>query len=329
MDTKIVKVGVIGVGNIGYHHARVYSSMNDVNLVCVCDQDEKKGKEVAFKFKCKYYKNYLKMLEYEDLDAVSIAVPTSLHYEIGLDVLKAKIHVLMEKPLASSTEEALELIKIAKENNTILAVGHIERFNPAVQELKQYLSNGNLGEITSIVAKRVGVLPPQIKDTNVIIDLAIHDIDIICDLLGKLPTEIYASGGCALLSDRLDFADIFLKFGDIGCFIQVNWLTPVKIRHLSVTGTKGYIELNYITQQVQLYQSDLRIDYNDFGDFIISFANPRITTVPIIPREPLQVELESFIKAVKGESCEIVSGEEGLRALKIAELTIKQLKMNR
>jgi len=175
------------------------------------------------------------------------------------------------------------------------------------------------------VAKRVGMLPPQVKDANVIVDLAVHDIDIIGYLLGGMPTEVYAAAGRALLSDRIDHAEIFLKYGEIGCFIQVNWITPLKIRMLSVTGDKGYAELNYVTQRLDIYQSNLERHFDNFGDFVVRFGTPQAITVPVARQEPLRLELESFLRAVEGKGPLMVSGEDGVRALKVAEWAMEQL----
>lgn len=321
----MIRVAVIGVGNMGYHHARNYDSMAGAQLVAVAEADEERGRAAAERFGCHWYQRYQEMLQQEKIEAASIALPTSLHYSVALDVLDARIPVLVEKPLAASAAEAEALVAASRERGVVLMAGHVERFNPAVRELKRRLDAGELGDITSVVAKRVGVLPPQVEDANVIIDLAVHDIDIIGYLLGGMPTEVYAAAGRALLSDRLDHAELFLKYGQIGTFIQVNWITPLKIRMLSVTGTQGYAELNYVTQRLDIYQSNLERDYDDFGDFVLRFGTPRALTVPLTPLEPLRLELEAFLWAVEGKGPLEVSGEDGVRALRVAEWAMRQL----
>ena len=179
---------------------------------------------------------------------MSVATPTITHRQIAGELLDAGRHVLVEKPIASTVEAAEELCARAAAQGVVLAVGHVERFNPAVQELKRRLDAGMLGAPLSLVARRVGNMPPQIKDADVIVDLAVHDIDIFRYLLGAdRPDEIFASAGRAIVTDRFDFADIVLRFGEVTCFLQVNWLTPVKIRALALTGTNGYAEVEYVT----------------------------------------------------------------------------------
>jgi UDP-N-acetylglucosamine 3-dehydrogenase len=320
-----INVAVIGVGNMGYHHARNYAEIEGVRLVAVVDADETRGRSVARQFGCGYYANHHDLLAHEPIDAVSLAVPTGLHGAMAQEIMAAHVHLLVEKPLATSVAEAQALVRTSREMGVVLAVGHIERFNPAVQELKRRIEGDELGAITSIVAKRVGVLPPQVKDADVIIDLAVHDIDILNYLLGKMPTQVYATAGRALLSDRFDHAELFLKYEQVGCFIQVNWITPIKIRTLSVTGNAGYAELNYVTQKLDLYQSNLERQFDNFGEFIVRFGTPQSITVPIAPQEPLRLELESFLASIRGRPSSGVSGEDGVRALLVAEQAVQHL----
>jgi UDP-N-acetylglucosamine 3-dehydrogenase len=237
-----------------------------------------------------------------------------------MDTLSARVHTLVEKPIARSIDQASELIEASHEYDVRLAVGHVERFNPAVQELKRRMKAGELGIISSLVARRVGVMPPRIKDVNVILDLAVHDIDVAMYLLDQEPSAVAASGGSALLSNnRLDHSEIFLEFGSIGCFIQANWITPIKIRTLSVTGDAGHAELNYVTQRLEIFQSNLERHFGDFGDFVVRFGTPQTIAADITPQEPLRLELKSFLDAVEGKGSVIVTGEEGMRALEVAE----------
>ncbi|MBI4320673.1 MAG: Gfo/Idh/MocA family oxidoreductase [Chloroflexi bacterium] len=321
----MVDVAVVGVGNMGYHHCRVYSCIPGARLVAVADADRERAQAAAKRFGCRHYGSCQDLLAWENVDAISIALPTSMHYRVARDTIAAGVHVLVEKPLAANVEEAQALLGASRERGVVLAVGHVERFNPAVQELKRRIDAGELGEITSIVAKRVGVLPPQVKDANVIVDLAVHDIDIIGYLLGAVPTEVHAAAGRALLSDRFDHAELLLKYGQIGCFVQVNWITPIKIRTLSITGNKGYAELNYVTQRLDIYQSNVERHYDDFGDFVYRFGTPQAVTIPIEPREPLLLELEAFVRTVEGQGADIATCEDGVRALMVAEQAVRQL----
>jgi len=313
---------------MGKHHARIYSQLKNASLVAVSDINEKIGKKVAKEFNCQYYKDYNKMLNKERMECVSIAVPTKLHKKVALDVIKSKTHLLIEKPIALTTKEAQEIIKAAKKAKVKLTVGHIERFSPAIRVLKDIVKRGDLGEIISIIAKRVGMFPPQIKDANVIIDLAVHDIDIFNYLLDKQPSEVFAKGRKTLTNHREDSAEIFLSYGGTSGFIQVNWITPVKIRILSVTGSKGYAELNYITQKLEIYQSRYEKTVDNFGEFVIKFGEPIRKEIKVNKKEPLLCELESFIECIEKNKKPEVTGEDGLRVLTIAEKAVESLTRN-
>ena len=326
---KKLGVAVIGVGNMGRHHARVYFALKETDLIAVSDINEKTGKKIAKEFRCKYYKDYKEMLRREkNIEAVSIAVPTKAHKKVALEVIKFKKHLLIEKPIASNSQEAKEIIKAAKKAKVKLTVGHIERFNPAVQKLKEIIQKGVLGKVTSIIARRVGVFPPQGTDSNVIIDLAVHDIDIFNYLLFHQPTEVFALGRKVLTNHQEDSAEIFLSYNGISGFIQVNWITPVKIRTLSVTGSKGYAEMNYITQKLELYKSKYKKRIETFGE-IVKFSKLIKKEIKVNKKEPLLCELESFIKCIKKDKEPEVTGEDGLRALIIAEKAIESLTNNK
>ncbi|MBN2331246.1 MAG: Gfo/Idh/MocA family oxidoreductase [Candidatus Aenigmarchaeota archaeon] len=313
-----MKVGVIGAGSMGKNHARIYSEMPGVNLVGIADPDEHTGREVAKRCGCRHYKDHREFLEKERPDAVSVCVPTSLHYTVAKDVIERGVNLLIEKPITKNIRHAEEIVRLARKKGLKLAVGHIERFNPAVQRLKELIDAGKLGEITSILARRVGLFPPRIKDANVIIDIAVHDIDVFNYLLGKDPVKISASAGKALVNDREDYADIFMKYNGTNGLIEVNWITPVKIRVLNVTGTKGYAELNYITQDLEMHESNYRKTFDKFGDFVVRFGEPRKRLIRVRKQEPLKLELEDFIDSVKNDREPLVSGAEGLNVLRIA-----------
>ena len=320
-----MRVAVIGAGNMGKNHARVYAELEEAELVAIADRDKTK-KKLAEKLGCRFYDDYKEMAEKENIDAVSIALPTSLHKEASIFCLEKGLHVLVEKPIASSADEAEEIINAAERNKKLLMVGHIERFNPAVTELKKMIKKKKLGEIISLSAKRVGIFPPQIKDANVILDLAIHDIDVFNYLLERMPTKIYAEAGKALNEKREDHAFIMLAYNSILGFIQVNWITPVKIRELAVTGQRGYAELDYITQDLKIYETVIEKDYDSFGDFVLKFGKAEKEEIEIAKEEPLKVELRHFIECIERKTSSISSGEDAIKALKIAEDIMKMLK---
>lgn len=322
MSNKKINVAVIGTGHIGRHHVRNYSELACSRLVAICDLNQKIGKKLAQQYHCKFYHDYQKMLDTEPIEAISIAVPTKLHKTVALDVIKKKINVLIEKPIASTTKSAKQIIEAAQKNGIKLTVGHIERFNPAVTALKQMIKQGKLGKITSIIAKRVGPFISRIKDSGVLIDLAVHDIDIINHLLEKKPTKIYANGGRAIgrrREDHEDYADIFLNYdGSTSGYIQANWITPVIIRELHVTGTKGYAQLNYITQELNFYKSTYKKGYDDYGDFVIKFGTPQKISIPVTNEEPLKLELKAFLESIQKNIQPQITGNDALDALEIS-----------
>src|SRR3989304_4818805 len=314
-----MNAGVIGVGNMGRHHARNYSEITGVNLAAVSDIEPKIGKEIAKRFNCRYYADYRELLNKEKLDLVTIAVPTKLHKEVALGAIAKGIHILIEKPIAGTVADAKIIVQKAKQKGIKFTVGHIERFNPAVLKLKEMADKGKLGKITSIVTRRIGPMPAQIKDANVVIDIGVHDIDMMNWFYGKLPNAVVAGGGNALNKMRQDYVDIFLKYGECSGLAQANWITPVKIRKLTLSGTKAYAELNYITQELDFYECNYSTDYDDFGEFVIKFGDQKDKRVIKTENfEPLKAEIKSFIKAIKTNSRPMVTAREAIDALDIA-----------
>jgi len=328
---ETLKAAVIGVGNMGQHHARIYSQLEGVDLVAVSDLNPRVGRDIAGRYGCDYFKDYKRMLVEKKPDVVSVAVPTSRHCQVALDVVGAGTNLLIEKPLAPSVEEGERIVSEARQAGVRLAVGHIERFNPAVVALKRMVSTEQrLGRIIAVSARRVGLFPSRIKDADVLVDLAIHDMDIFSYLLGEEPEKAFATSGRALAKERDDHGEILLSYpsGAVG-IIQVNWITPVKIRSLSVTGTGGYADLDYINQKLKFYSSNYETEFDDFGDFIIKFGQPEIVDVGITFEEPLKLELDSFIQSVRWGQEPLVSGEVGLNAVKNIAMVLKFINSRR
>lgn len=314
-----MNAGVIGVGNMGKHHTRNYAEIPGVDLVAIADVEPKIGTEIAQKHKCRYYQDYRELIKKEKLDLITIAVPTKLHKKVALDCIAKGLHIIIEKPIAANVREAKEIVARAKQKGIKFTVGHIERFNPAVLKLKEMVDKGKLGKITSIVTRRIGPMPAQIKDANVVIDIGVHDIDIMNWFYNQLPDSVVAGGGNALNKIQQDYVDIFLKYGQSSGSAQANWITPVKIRKLMVSGTKAYAELNYITQELDFYECNYSTDSDDFGEFVIKFGEPRDKKVIKTDNfEPLKAEIQSFIKAIKNNTRPMVTAREAIDALDIA-----------
>ncbi len=314
-----MNAAVIGVGNMGQHHARNFAELPGVELVAIADVAPKIGKPLAERFQTKYYADYREMFEKEKIDLVTIAVPTKLHKKVALDAIKKGINILIEKPIAATVSEAKEVVAAAKAKGIKFTVGHIERFNPAVLKLKDMIEKGKLGEIVSITNFRLGPMPVRIKDANVVIDIGVHDIDLMNWIYGKLPVQVLATGGNALNQIQQDYVEIFLKYGSSAGVVKANWVTPVKIRKMVVSGTKAYCELNFITQELHLYESEYRAESNDFGEFIVKFGEPKDKKVIKVENvEPLKAEIKSFIKAIKDNKVPAVTAREAIDALDIA-----------
>lgn len=306
---KRVNVGVIGVGAMGHNHVRVYSRLKNAKLMAVSDLMKGTLAEVSKKYQTVGFVDYDNILKMPEIEAVSVCVPTTYHHEVVMEAIEQGKHVLVEKPIAFTLDEARDMIRSAKREGVKLATGHVERFNPAVLEAKKLIREGLIGEIVSVSAKRVGPFPPRIKDVGVTIDLAIHEVDVMAYLLDSPASKVYAHVGSRLEKCEFeDHAEIMMEFynGASGV-LEVNWLTPYKKRKLEVTGTDGIISLDYIDQDVEL-----------FG------KNARKVRVP--HHEPLMEELSSFLNSVIDDEKPKITGEDGMHALKVVLAAMESAK---
>lgn len=295
-----LKCAVIGAGSMGKKHVRAFFQVSRADLVSIADPSPE-GEAFTQEHGLKYFSDYRQLIELDRPEAVSICVPTVNHYEVTRDFLNARIHVLLEKPIAMRMDHARELVSLAQKNGVQFFVGHIERFNPAIRKLKQMIQNGDLGKITNILARRVGGFPPRVKDTDIAVDLAIHDIDIVCYLLGKNPEDVTLSKRRYHAQSTEDSVEFFLRFDDCSAYVQSNWITPVKIRKLNITGTRGYLELDYITQRIEFYQSSMNKFHEavgSFTDYILRFSDPDKTVIEVAKKEPLIEEIDYFVNSV-------------------------------
>ena len=226
---------------------------------------------------------------------------------------------MLEKPIASSVEEADKLIACAKKNNVTFTVGHIERFNPVIKKLKQMVDDNAIGDITSVVCKRVGGFPAVEPKTDVIIDLAVHDVDIVNYLLSQKPKAISSHGSRTRHSKKIDSAEILMDYGRASGFIQANWLTPVKIRTIALTGSLGYLEANYITQELTYYKHNMKeIQKDGFTEFVLQVGDPEKRVIKVDFEEPLSAELKAFMAKSMGRTAAIVNPVDAREALKIS-----------
>lgn len=315
-----MRVAVIGVGSMGVHHARIYSELPDVKLVAVADTDPQRAKAVAARYGARPYTDYRRMLEKERPDAVSVAVPTALHESVGLDALEAGAHVLIEKPIAATPEGARRLISRAHELGRQLMVGHVVRFNPAMQALKCKLEAGELGRVFQIFCRRIGPFPVRIRDVGVVVDLAPHDLDVMRFLLGSEPTRIYAETEQRIHTEHEDLLWGVLRFpeGVVGV-LELNWLTPVKVRETIVLGERGMFRVDDLSQDLYFYENGQAADLPwPALQTLRGVSEGCMIRYPIQRYEPLKAELEAFIGALKDGRPVPVSGEDGLAALRLA-----------
>lgn len=318
----MTRVALIGLGAMGRNHLRVLSDLEGVELAAVCDQDPRAVEAAGRKHSVPGYTSWDEMLDRERLDAVVVAVPTRFHCQAGLAALAHGLHVLIEKPIASTLDEGRQLVAAAQRAGRLLAVGHIERFNPAVRELQRRLTAGELGRIFQIEARREGPFPDRIRDVGVVIDLATHDLDVMHHIVAADVQRLFAETEQRIHTEHEDILNALLKFesGVLGV-LQVNWLTPTKIRTLSVLGERGMFICNYLTQDLTYFKNAEMVDQSRSHPRAVSEGEA--VTFPIQTGEPLKLELQAFVRAVRGEAPLEVDGEAGLRALHLALALVK------
>jgi predicted dehydrogenase len=293
-----IRAAVIGAGVFGRHHLRVLIQSLNATLVGVVDADPERAAEAAAEHNCLTFATLGELKG--NIDAAVVAVPTSQHAQVGCELLESGIDVLVEKPIAIDLASARRLVATAAANERILQVGHLERFNPAVAALKQIMSVPLFFEI-----HRLSLFSPRSLDVDVVLDLMIHDLDIVLDLVGAMPEEIRAAG-ISILSDKVDIANVRLAFPG-GCIanLTASRISTERVRKLRLFQPHQYISLDYQKQEA--------VAFTVSGNQQIGFQ-----PLPAVKEEPLRLEVESFLEAVANRTRPRVSGEEGLRALEVA-----------
>ncbi|MCS0504165.1 Gfo/Idh/MocA family protein [Ancylobacter mangrovi] len=297
-----IRVGVVGVGVMGYNHARVLSDLPGATLVGIADPDDGQRGKVAALLGCEAVPGIADLIE-RGVDALVVAAPTHLHHDIALTAIEAGKHVLVEKPIAPVVAEAEAIVAAARAKGVALMVGHVERFNPAVEAIKNAIRGE---EILSIGITRVGPFPPRMSNVGVVIDLAVHDIDLICHFTGSQIAEIQPQVKAAV-ADREDIALLqFRTANGVLAHINTNWLTPFKARTVHVATRKKYVIGDLLTRQVTEC-----FDYKPDGSYSMRH-------LPVAYAEPLRVELNRFLEAVRGDKDSAVTGEDGVAAIATA-----------
>lgn len=309
---KKLGVAVIGTGFWGKNHARVYKELESTELIAVCDVNPERAKTIADQFGVKAYTSTSQMLKNKRIEAVNICTWSTKLAKEALKALKMKKHVLVEKPMATNTKQAKRLLEIAEENSVCLTVGFLMRFIPGLQKIREAVESKKIGDIVCATAKRVSQWPERIGDVGVVKDTAIHDIDIMKYLTNEDPVAVYAKTGNMRHRSFEDYAQIMLTYEDgKSAFIESNWLTPYKTRKLVITGSEAIMKLDYISQELWIEQKKKTVQ-------------PKYQF-----KEPLKLELQHFVNCITKNEKPLISGIDGLKALKIAEAALKSSSKNR
>ncbi len=302
----MLKVGVIGVGYLGQHHARIFAELDDVSMVAVADTDGERAREIAVKYGCKAYTDYRKLLD--EVDAVSIVTPTTLHYAVAMDCILAGKDVLIEKPITATIEEADRLIAASGETGMLIQVGHLERFNPVVPALYPLLDAPEF-----IEAERLSPFQGRGVDVDITLDLMIHDIDVVLSIMGESVVSDVKAAGSKFITDTIDIAKVWLEF-DSGAhaLLAASRIASGKSRKLTIFQKNSYLVMDY--QQMEIKKFFRR------GDVIVS------DSILVEKTEPLKAELKDFVKCVGNRSRPEVCAVKGRNALKIALQAGAQIK---
>lgn len=297
-----MRIAQIGVGGFGKNHTRILSQLGV--LSAICDADLAKSKEFGTKYSVNHYSDIDSLLGSEQFDAAFVCTPTSTHFEIAKSLLQKKKNVFVEKPMTYLSREGEELLELAKKNKVILTSGYIERFNPAVSLVKEYVKTKKYGELIMLEFHRENRMPPHIKDVGIIYDTSVHDIDTAMWLFDDVPEVVFARSG-RIRHEHEDFATIMLGFRENKvAIISSNWITPIKVRRFNAVCGDAIISSDFITQEV-------KIETNTGAE---------------IPRkdveEPLLLEIKNFIAASEGKENIRVRPEDALNTTKIAEAAL-------
>ncbi|MCW3013394.1 MAG: putative dehydrogenase [Solirubrobacterales bacterium] len=302
-----LRIGLVGAGRMGGFHLETWEQIPGATVVALAEPDEARARARIGRRPIAWAADHRKLLERDDLDALCVCTPSELHATVTLDAIAAGLHVLVEKPIATTLEDGLRMAAAARRAGVKLMVGHVERFNPAVGRLAELIAQDRIGRVFRAHATRVGPLPVRIRDAGVAVDMAIHDLDIMQFVLDSDITTVYADGARFRHPTCEDFVTCLLRFGDGGPFglLDVNWLTPEPRRELTVIGEHGMITASYVTQGVWI---------TDPGGAGQRLALERV--------EPLLAELEAFAACIRDDTVEPVTAYDGCRTL-IAALAVQ------
>jgi len=305
MKENLLKCGVIGVGYLGQHHARIYSELEGAVLAGVFESDADRAKEISERHQCPVFSTIEELAE--TCDAISVVVPTDKHHEVAVPLLKAGCHLLIEKPICETVEQATEILAAANGANALVQVGHIEHFNPVMSYLEEVVTNPKY-----ITAERLAPYQPRGTEVGVVLDLMIHDIGVVLQLVGSEPVDV-RSVGVSVLSKTEDIANARIEFAN-GCVanLNVSRVSSKKVREIRVFQSTGYLSLDFMNQA---------------GHHVaVGLEGLSKNEVPIEKGEPLKLELASFVESVKNRKDPKVGGELGKTALDLAIQITSQIR---
>ena len=297
-----MKVVQIGTGGWGKNHTRILSELGV--LSAVCDANKERGKEYGEMYSVNNYDSIESLLESEEFDTAFVCTPTSTHSIIGTKLIEAKKNVFIEKPMTYLSEDGKDLLELAKKNNVTLTCGYIERFNPAVDLVKDYVKSKKYGELVMLEFHRESRMPLHIKDVGIIYDTSVHDIDTAMWLFDDTPEVVFARAG-KIKHEHEDFASIMLGFSDNKvAIISSNWITPARVRNFNAVCTEAIISSDFITQEIKIETKD-------------------DTEIPRKEKqEPLLLEIKNFLGAIEGKNELRVKPEHAVNVTKIAEAAL-------
>jgi predicted dehydrogenase len=311
---------IAGLGHMGSLHARVLSQVDGVEIIAAVDPDHGRRERFARRYRTGHiYATIDEAIEDVDVDFACLAAPAEMLPALGRAAIDAGIPMLIEKPLAADEEEALALVREAERHGVLLGVGHVERCNPAVLALKERLDSGAIGRIYQLQARRLSPFPDRDAMLGVALDLASHDIDVMRYLTGSEVTRVYAETARRLHDRAEDLIAATMRFdNDTAGLLQVNWLTPAKVRELTVTGEGGTFVLNYLTQELYHYSHPTEPTSWDTLANMRGAGEGDMIRYALARREPLMVQWETFLSAVAGRGRPRASGYDGYASLSTA-----------
>jgi predicted dehydrogenase len=326
-----VKVGVVGVGHLGKIHARVYSELPEVTLVAVADIDGEQARSTARKYNCEAFNDFHDMIDL--VDAASVVVPTDLHFQVASEFIKAGKHVIVEKPMTLKLKEAEDLVSLSRQNNIIMQVGHVERFNPAVVAVREYIDSPRF-----IECDRISAFSFRSMDVGVVLDMMIHDIDIVLAFVDS-PVEEIDAMGVSVVGPHEDMANARILFAN-GCIanLRASRVSRRTMRKIRIFQEDTYVSLNYGTHKAQVFKKTGDFDPAMLLEFKQNVSTVKdaqelmfkklltIREIDIVIEEPLKKELESFIQSIEGGTEPVVSGELGLKTMQIASHILEAMK---